>query len=305
MIDINGVKKISYTNILGWSISRYDKFLNCKRQYFYDYYAKFDRDISFEKIQFLKNLTSKALGIGNIVHDIIKDILRRYQVKTTPLNKDKFLKYSLDITKKYCNSKVFFENYYNNEPISAPKIYEKIKIILDNFLNSIRFKWIEKTVISQSSKWIIEPEGFGEIRINKYKIFCKVDFLFPIKNSVYIMDWKTGKPDEKKHSKQLIGYSLWANHHLNKKICDITPIIVYLYPQYYEKNVKIDDNMIREFTNVVLNETENMYKYLIDIEKNIPKEKLKFSLTNNIFFCRYCNYKEICKKDIQRNRIFL
>jgi ATP-dependent helicase/DNAse subunit B len=108
---MNNIKKFNYTDILGWSISRYDKFLNCKRQYFYDYYTKFDKEMPFEKIQFLKNLTSKPLGIGNIVHDIIRDMLKRYQTSIKPLNKNKFFTYSLNVTKKYCSSKFFFEHY--------------------------------------------------------------------------------------------------------------------------------------------------------------------------------------------------
>ncbi|MDR3253843.1 MAG: PD-(D/E)XK nuclease family protein [Endomicrobium sp.] len=296
---INDIKKFQYTDILGWSVSRYDRFLNCKRQYFYDYYAKFDKDIPLEKIQFLKNLTSKALETGNIVHDIIRDMLRRYQVSVKPLNKNKFFKYSFEMTEKYCNSKTFFEHYYNNEVIIISEIYEKVKAILENFLNSARFIWIEKNAALYSSKWIIEPGGFGETRINGYKAFCKVDFLFPAEDKIHIIDWKTGKPDEKKHSKQLTGYSLWANYNFNKKARDIIPIIVYLYPQYCEKNVKIEDNLIVEFINTVLNETKNMYEYLIDIEKNVPKEKLEFPLTENIFFCKYCNYKKICASSIK------
>ncbi|MDR2676576.1 MAG: PD-(D/E)XK nuclease family protein [Endomicrobium sp.] len=294
---VDDIKKTSHTGGLGWSISRYDKFLNCKRQYFYDYYAKFDNDVSFEKIQFLKSLTSKALEVGNIVHDVIRDMLKRYQISTKPLNKSKFFKYSFDVTKKYCNSKTFFEHYYYKEVVSAYDVYEKIEMILKKFLDSARFEWIEKNAIYQSSKWIIEPKNFGETWINGCKFFCKVDFLFPIGDKICIIDWKTGKPDEEKHSRQLTGYSLWANCHFNKEAYDIIPMIVYLHPQYREKNVKIENDAITEFTNTVLNETENMCRYLVDIEKNIPKVKLEFPLTNNVFFCKYCNYKEICAKN--------
>ncbi|MDR3256677.1 MAG: PD-(D/E)XK nuclease family protein [Endomicrobium sp.] len=291
---MDDIKKFKYTDILGWSVSRYDRFSNCKRQYFYDYYAKFDKEVPLEKIQFLKTLTSKALETGNIVHDIIRDMLRRYQISTKPINKDKFLKYSFDITEKYCSSKTFFEHYYNGEIILSSEIYTKVKSILENFLNSSRFKWIEKNAISKSSEWIIEPGGFGEIRINDYKTFCKVDFLLPIGDKIYIMDWKTGKADEKKHSKQLTGYSLWANYHFSKKAGDIIPMVVYLYPQYIEKSIKIDDYLIGEFANTVVEETKDMYGYLLNVEKNIPKDKKEFFLTSNTFFCKYCNYREIC-----------
>ena len=38
-------EKFDYTPILGWSVTRYDKFLTCKRQYYYEYYGKYDPDI--------------------------------------------------------------------------------------------------------------------------------------------------------------------------------------------------------------------------------------------------------------------
>ena len=85
--------------------------------------------------------------------------------------------------------------------------------MLDNFIASKRFAWMEKYAVPGSSEWIIEPDGFGKTRISLYKTFCKVDFLFPVADKIYIMDWKTGKPDEIKHSKQLTGYSLWVNYH--------------------------------------------------------------------------------------------
>ncbi|MDR0956768.1 MAG: PD-(D/E)XK nuclease family protein [Endomicrobium sp.] len=288
------IKKFSYTDILGWSISRYDRFSNCKRQYFYDYYAKFDEAIPLEKIQFLKNLTSKALEVGNIVHDIIRDMLKRYQISSKPINKNKLFKYSLNLTERYCNSKTFFEHYYNGELISNSEIYEKVKNMLENLLNSSRFTWLEKNALPSSSEWIIEPDGFGETRINNYKVFCKVDFLFPILDKIFIMDWKTGKVDMNKHSRQIMGYSLWVNYHFGKDVSDIIPILTYLYPQYNEQYIKINNFLIKEFANTVAEETKDMYNFLINIEKNIPKDKKYFPSTSNLFFCKRCNYKEIC-----------
>ena len=289
------IKKFSYTDILGWSVSRYDRFSNCKRQYFYDYYGKYDKEIPYEKIQFLKALTSKALETGNIVHDIIKDMLQRFQKSSKPINKDKFFKYSLDMTERYCGEKTFFESYYNNDIISSGEIYSKVKFMLENFIGSRRFAWIEKYAVPGSAQWVIEPAGFGETRINDHKAFCKVDFLFPVEDKIYILDWKTGKPDEVKHSKQLTGYSLWANYHFGKPAKDIEPVIVYLSPEYSEKSVKIDEKKISDFAGAVESETKEMYEYLNNIEKNIPKDKKEFPVTDKTFFCKYCSYREICK----------
>lgn len=289
------IKRFPYTDILGWSVSRYDRFSNCKRQYFYDYYAKYDKDIPAEKILFLKSLTSKALETGNIVHDIIRDMLKRFQKSSKPINKDKFFKYSYDLAERYCGAKTFFENYYNNEVVSVQEIYTKVKNILENFIGSERFSWIEQNAVPESSEWVIEPDGFGETRINGYKAFCKVDFLFPVADKIYIMDWKTGKPDEDKHAKQLTGYSLWANYHFGKPASGIEPIIVYLFPAYSEKSVKVDEKKIKSFADTVESETKEMYGYLANVEKNVPKDKKEFFLTEKTFFCKYCSYREICK----------
>lgn len=294
---MNAIKKFAYTDILGWSISRHDKFFNCKRQYFYDYYPKFDQDVPIEKLLFLKKLTSKPLETGNIVHDTIRDILKRYQKSTKPINKNKLFKHALEIVKKQCSSKIFFETYYNGGIVYIDEIYNKVKVILENLLESRRFKWIEKNASQRCNEWVIEPDGFGETRINGLKAFCKVDFLFSVENKIYIIDWKTGKINEKKHTKQLLGYTLWASNNFTTDIKNIIPLIVYLYPNYNEKDVQISKHAISEFSYNVEKETKDMYEYLVNIEKNIPKDKKDFLLTDNTFFCKYCNYKEVCPKN--------
>ncbi|MDR3048970.1 MAG: PD-(D/E)XK nuclease family protein [Elusimicrobiota bacterium] len=291
------IKRFPFSDILGWSISRYDKFKICKRQYFYEYYPKFDKDNPIEKIQFLKKLTSRALETGNIVHDIVRDILYRYQKSVSPINKEKFIKYAYDLTQKYCGAKTFYESYYGSEVILPQEIFVKVKAILENFLNSARFKWIEENALETRQHWVIEPDGYGETRINEMKAFCKVDFLFPIKDKVYILDWKTGKQDEKKHSRQLVGYSLWASFHFEKSAEDIMPMIVYLFPDYLERSVNVTEDTINDFAESVNKETNEMYEYLTDIEKNIPKDKENFSKGVNKVFCKYCNYRELCLAD--------
>jgi len=294
-MEIPKIKRFPYTDILGWSISRYDKFLNCKRQYFYDYYGKFDKEFSVEKIQQLKALTSTALEIGNIVHDTIRDLLIRLQKTAKPIDKKRFLQYTLNKTKLYCNSKTFSEVYYKQtEIIDETTLFPAIEKILNNFLYSSRLKWIFETAIKTSPYWIIEPDGFGETRINNYKAYCKVDFLIPTEDKIFILDWKTGKKDIAKHSRQLIGYALWACYHFNVSCENVFPTISYLQPAFEEYNVNLTENDLNLLSEQVVEETNQMYQYLTDINKNIPKEKECFEKTQKTFLCKYCNYKEIC-----------
>lgn len=291
------IKKFPYSNILGWSVSRYDVFSNCKRQYFYSYYAKFDTETSQEKIAELKKLTSFALEVGNIVHDVIRDLLFRLQKTSKPIAKKQFLQYAQKMTEEYCTQKTFTEVYYGQkQSISTSDLFPSVNKILENFLQSQRLKWIFETAVSANENWIIEPDGFGETRINDYKAYCKVDFLIPVDNKIYILDWKTGKQDITKHSKQLTGYALWAGYHFSVSSKDISPAIVYLAPTYNEYSIDLTDKQLEDFKKQVEEETKQMYEYLKDVTNNIPKSKEEFKKTDNGFFCKYCNYREICQE---------
>ncbi|MEA5000349.1 MAG: PD-(D/E)XK nuclease family protein [Endomicrobiaceae bacterium] len=291
------IKKFPYTNILGWSVSRYDVFNNCKRQYFYSYYPKFDKENSLEKITQLKSLTSFALEVGNIAHDVIRDLLFRLQKTAKPIAKKQFMQYALKMTEDYCAKKTFTEVYYGQkQSVTASDLFPSVSKILENFLQSPRLKWIFETAVAANENWVIEPDGFGETRINDYKAYCKVDFLIPVNDKIYILDWKTGKQDISKHSKQLTGYSLWASYHFAASSKDIAPTIVYLAPSYSEYSIELTDDILEKFKEQVAEETKQMYEFLTDIENNIPKNKEEFKKTDNGFFCKYCNFREICQE---------
>ena len=81
------MKRYAYTPVLGWSFSRYETFSNCKRKYFYNYYAKHDTVFDIKKILFLKKLTSIPLEIGNISHEVIEGVLKRLIKTTEPIDR--------------------------------------------------------------------------------------------------------------------------------------------------------------------------------------------------------------------------
>jgi hypothetical protein len=290
------IKKFEYTPVLGWSASRYDKFLSCKRRYYYDYYGKYDLENLRLTIDKLKRMTSIPLETGNIVHDVIKVFLERLLKSEKPIDKARFLDFTRQKTQKNCRLKTFAEVYYSEiSEINADELFDSAKNSLSNFLNSERYSWITKKAISSKNEWLIEPSGYGETRINGMKGYCKVDFLFPVDDKIYITDWKTGKRYEEKHRKQLLGYSSWASYHFNKDPSTIVPIIAYLEPQYDEMQIEFNESDVQAFFKRVEKETTEMYNLCIDLRQNIPKDKKEFPKTTNIRICKYCNYRELCK----------
>ena len=288
-------RKYPMTPTLGWSVSRYDKFNICKRQYYYDYYAKYDREVSLERISALKTQTSIPLEIGNLVHDTIAALLHRLRKTTDPIDTENVLGYSKKMVDRAIQNKIFSEVYYGKlQEIDSDGMKERVVRCMETFFHSEWYPWLLCDAVEQKSAWIIEPNDYGEIRINGFKAYCKVDFLFPVSDqNFFIMDWKTGKVDTKKHVKQMKGYVLYA-----KDICNVTsdhvrPLIAYLGSGYQEIINTFGDDELDEFILQIGMETKEMYQYCENIDENIPKSKAVFAMQSGRA-CNYCNYKELC-----------
>ncbi|MEO0293647.1 MAG: PD-(D/E)XK nuclease family protein [candidate division WOR-3 bacterium] len=289
------IEKFQYTPILGWSFRRYEIFKMCKRQYFYEYYPKFDDFYSEYKIKELKALTSIPLSIGIITHKIIAIILKRLMRSEREININKLWEFVKEEIERYCKNNTFSEIYYGEtKKLNKEKLFSSIKLSLENLLDSNRFNWIKENAIKNKKNWIIDPPGYGEFRLSGIKLYCKVDFLFPFEDNFYIIDWKTGKEDIKKHKKQLMGYLWWGIYHLQKEPKKFLTISAYLTPEYSEKEIKFKEYELENFIYNVKKETEEMFSFCKDIEQNIPIPKEKFEKTSKKKICSFCNYREIC-----------
>jgi len=288
-------KQFPFTSILGWSASRYEKFHSCRRSYYYTYYGKFDPDFPIAKINALKALSSRALAIGSLAHDCIEAIFKRLQQSDAAVDKNRLKAYIHSKTMEFHASKIFFEVYYGQtNSVSTDEISTYVNESVDHLLNSERFEWIRSQSAENKKRWIIEPDGYGETRIRGLKAYCKVDFLLPNEEGVFILDWKTGKQDWEKQQKQLIGYALFASGNFNFPIEQIHPIVVYLKNGYEEKEVDLLPESLDAFAGRVQEETNQMYAYVTDIEKNIPKDKSYFPMQEDDAACKYCEFKELC-----------
>lgn len=293
---LNQIRSFPYTDVLGWSVSRYDKFTACKRQYFYEYYGKHDTAVPRARIQALKSMTGAALETGSIVHDVIKALLERLLKSEARLDTAKFMEFARRLTEEHCRAKTFAEVYYGEkEAVRAEDLFAGVERNLRNLVASDRYKWILASATANKTGWVIEPPGYGETRIGGLKAYCKVDFLFPVEGNIHILDWKTGRADEVKHRKQLIGYSTWASCHFEKPADAIFPVAAYLQPEYREMRVEITQAELTRFVAAVEKESREMYGYCSNVEQNLPVAKERFTPAENRAVCRYCNYRELCR----------
>ncbi len=293
------LKRFPFTPILGWSVSRFDTFSYCKRKYYYTYYGKFDREFPLQKINQLKSLTSEALTIGSLAHDVIEAILKRLQKSTEVIDESRMKNFVKQQVQKYMLDHTFTEIYYKEkEAIDENYIAESVFNAVMIFVKSERFEWVKNLPESSKQQWIIEPDGYGETRIQtdrgELKAYCKVDFMLPNGRDIYILDWKTGKQDPEKHRKQLIGYSLFASFHFENKFDRIIPILAYLKDGYSEVLPEISEADIENFKDDMYGDTKAMHRMNLDIENNTPVGKDEFTQTESESKCKYCEFKELC-----------
>jgi hypothetical protein len=291
------MKTFPFTSELGWSVSRYDVFQTCKRRYYYQYYAKHDDPAIRDRAMMLKSMTTVPLEIGNIAHDVMESILHRLIKSSQPVDIDRLENFVHQRAEQYVTSKKFLEVHYKEqEQIDWMPLAERAFSSIRNIVTSDRFAWILELPQSSKDQWMIEPAGFGETRIEGMKAYCKVDFMLPHEDTIYIMDWKTGKPDADKHRKQLIGYSLFARYHFEGRFANIIPMVCYVKEGYEEVQPEITNDDISSFVETVRSETTEMKSYNLDEFKNTPKMKAAFPLSESTSPCRFCEYRELCER---------
>jgi len=284
-----------FTKVLGWSISRYELFDKCKRQYFYTYYSKFVPGVPHYKMVQLRDLTSVALETGNVVHDVIEAFLQRLQKSDSDIDEQRFFDFARAKAGEYLGRKTCIEIYYHQcESIDMEKVYAKINSCLKNFIGSPVYSWIFMKAITNKKDWMIEPPGYGETRLEGMKAYCKMDFLMPVGGEVHILDWKTGQKDPAKHGAQLKGYAAAAAANFGVPWSKIFPKIVYLHPAYDELELQLDHNGFDAFVAGIREQTATMHACCSNVKENIPLAMEAFPMKPSPGLCRYCKYQELC-----------
>lgn len=255
-------RKYPFSPILGWSNTRYETFSACRLRYYYQYYSKYDSEFGLQKIEALRDLTSVPLQIGSITHDCIASLLRRLQREpTAPIDSGRLSSFIANKANESIQSCNFSEVYYGElAAIEVESLQLPVAEAFKNLLESKRFQWIMTDAGPSSAKWLIEPDRYGETRIDGLKAYCKVDFLFPVESRFYILDWKTGKEHQEKHEVQIRGYAAWACQAYGTSVANINPVIAYLVPEYHERTLTLAEEDMPKFAGMVRSQTQQMYQ---------------------------------------------
>jgi len=297
-----------------WSFSRNSLFSECRRAYFYNYYASWggwDRnaDEFTRRAYILKNVRNVDAWIGDIIHQIIKWILESKINDTPNLFNDKGkIAYtqaairakkilagtweqsrSRQWEKNVKNNLNLFEHYYGLElerdllSKKLEKVTKSLRSIYDcGFLDSL------DQIPKESFLAIDQLDSFD---FEGTRVYAIPDFA--VKNEACVLyDWKTGKPYDK-DVLQLSCYVLYAMSKWKVKKEDVKIIPVYL-TQGGELFKEIEAVGLEEVKKFIRDSIKEMKEILVDAENNKVDIK-SCPKTKNEWTCKRCRFKEICK----------
>ncbi len=304
-------------NQLTWSYSRMRQFDACRRQYYYHRYLKWggwstDAPTESRDAYRLSKMKSLPILAGELVHKGIEEVLRRYRqnrihvteaeaVATAEFRWNKALGESKS-GKWREDPKVFtclLEDYYRHplrDELAASK-WECVKTSLANFYAS---KTWESLKASNPANWLaMDGDPFETALVEGIPIFGRPDIGYGAKSpekglsNCRVFDWKTGRPREQ-DLVQLRYYVLFAEEVWDFPHGAVKARLIYLYPEYIEKNIDVSEEALVDARMVLRNSYQNMKSVLADAENNIPLEFSYFPVTTRTTLCPHCAFQEIC-----------
>ncbi len=298
-----------FQNNFSWSKSRDECFKQCKRKYYYNHYGFWNGWINSEedrikRIYYLKQLNTKEIWLGQIIHEIIEYVLNQHRQENRIT-----LGHALSILKKkfdngFIHSKIkeytgyrskihkFFEDEYSITITEEEKqeLFKKAETCIINFYNSDIAIEIKK---APTEDWIT-LEDFLSFNFEENKIFLSIDFAIKKGDEIILYDWKTGKERFADYKLQLACYSLY----ISKKF-DISPTKI----KAKIFNLAIDKEDTFEITEKVLEEMKDYIRESIKKMKGLLDNPILNTASDENFpkaedyHCKRCNYYKICLGD--------
>lgn len=296
-------------NTFSWSKSRDEKFRECPRQYYFHHYGSWGgwdsrSDPKVRELYILKNLKSRHMWLGEVVHHTIENALKHYQ-KTQEMATETFLdQLTQRMRREFRESK---SRKYRETPGKALGLYEH-----ENEQNIADEKWVElhdnaRRCFTNFAN-IVFPTMAKPVPVERWRlietmqtfhfegslIYVKIDFAYEDDEGLKVVDWKTGKSEDVDNEIQLDCYGMFSKEHFKVPTETIQTI---------ECNVNTGKSTVRKMIEAkmdfakhyIRNSIAGMKRALADPEKNVARED-DFPFTENEQTCRWCNFKKVCPK---------
>ncbi|MCG7408584.1 PD-(D/E)XK nuclease family protein [Paenibacillus sp. ACRRX] len=293
-----------------WSPSRHNLFEECRRKYYFHYYAAhngwyLDAPPMARQAYRLKQMTNLYLIFGDAVHKMAEEAVKSYhhygkiQEPEEIIKRIRFLlnqayKDSKDIeawTAQPKQRRMLHEMYYRGglPPQLTETIKTRLPILVDRLLGSESLQHF----MHADSCHLVELEKLNTLDLGDTMIYVKLDFMYRQAGRYIIVDWKTGQEDERNVT-QLRLYSWYVHENYGIPYEQIDIRTEYLLSGQCKLD-QVEEYEMNELAAYVETSIAKMRHYLSDTAANAPKSIMDFEVTDDERKCRRCSYREMCE----------
>jgi hypothetical protein len=300
-------------NEFSWSRSRDATFQDCRRKYFYHYYGSWggwdvEAPAEIRRLYVLKQLASRQMWAGRIVHDAIEMALHIYReghdVPAEPFIADAVERMRSEWRSsrdgRYHTSPktlALFEHEYaldlKREVWQA--LSRHVQSCLRNFFRLPLLATVRRTT---PEHWSIEHWS-KVFTFEGTPVWIAPDFGFWTEEGrLALVDWKTGAADADATSFQLGCYALYAREMLGVEPARVDLLQVNLREPEITP-LTWDDGRLEAIRAQLRLSIRSMRAYLADADANVARLD-DFERTEERRICRWCNYKKICRPELMQ-----
>ena len=298
------------SNDFSWSRSRDGVFQECKRRYFYQYYGSWggwaaDAPLDVRRLYILKQLASRQMWAGRIVHDAIEMALNVFReggdVPAEPFIRDAIERMRAEFRssraaryREQPKTLALFEHEYQldlrDEVWKA--LAGSVQTCLRNFFRLPLLGEIRRT---PPEHWSIEHWS-KTFAFEGTPMWSAPDFgYWTAEGRLALVDWKTGGGGDGA-AFQLGCYALYA-----AEVLGVSPSAVDLYEVNLREPLVTahtwSDDRLEEVREQVRLSIRGMKSYLKDPEANLAIAT-DFEMTENLRSCRWCNFRAVCRPEM-------
>lgn len=289
-----------------WSPSRLQDFSTCPRRYYYNTFGQWNgwefSALEHNKLIYrLRKLQNAYTLSGSLLHEEINRSLQNkafnaqesYQNIRKGLNKAVSQSLHQRSAWEARPTKLsMLHEYYYGEGVSKEfggRINSRIEQCLQNFTKTEAWQ-----LLSAGKAQIVESEetSFPHFIWRDYKVYCIIDLLYEYQGQYYIVDWKSGQPDEENRQQMAI-YALYVL----SRYRDVTLDQIHCVNEYLlsgERQVyNFTSEDISACRELLDSSIEAMERCLVDVALNKPHDE-GFFVTKPSYQCRNCNFIQVC-----------
>jgi len=300
-------------NTFAWSISRDRTFRQCPRQYWFAHYGfwsgwEWDVDERTREVYILKQLQTRAMWVGDVVHSCIKVSLDNLSRRIPLLPVDEILRITRDRMRN--DFRASRDGLYRENPKHACGLFEheyrvhvtdgewletaeQVDRCLRNFYDSDAFAQLSRT----RPEDFLEIERFSRFELDGVPVTVKLDCATRESDAIAVWDWKTGRYEGADASLQLACYAFYLHQAYGVPSHRVLMRRVDLMRGTPYENKAIGERALDELLTYVRGSIADMVGVLDDPERNLASEE-RFTKVARREVCQRCNFLKVCKPDL-------